>query len=56
MDHEVTKREVELFHTDGHLYERRLGNGRSIYVDPLTFGRARIHTGATDALVYDDAW
>jgi hypothetical protein len=41
---------------DDHLYTRDLNDGRSLYVDPLTFGRARINIGATGALLYDDGW
>lgn len=41
---------------DGHLYRRDLGDGRSLFVDPLTFGRARLHIGPTGSAVYDDGW
>lgn len=39
-----------------YLYARDLGTGRSIWVVPLTYGRARIHVGPTDSLFYDDGW
>jgi hypothetical protein len=46
----------EVFDQDGHIYERRLLTGKSVYVDQLTFGRARIHIGVTNSLFYDDGW
>lgn len=42
--------------TDYLFGPRVLDDGRAVWVMPLTFGRARIVTGAPDALVYDDSW
>lgn len=36
--------------------QRDLGDGRTITVDPLTFGRARLHIGPSDTQWYDDGW
>jgi hypothetical protein len=37
-------------------FERNLGDGRTVSVEPLTFGRARLHIGQTGSLFYDDSW
>jgi hypothetical protein len=59
LDNEAFNNEAfnnESFDQGGHLYERRLLTGKSVFVDPLTFGRARIHIGLTNSLFYDDGW
>lgn len=33
-----------------------LPDGRGIWIDPLTFGRARINIGPVDSACYDDGW
>lgn len=37
-------------------YERDLPDGRTITVDPLTYGRARINIGPTNTQFYDDGY
>lgn len=41
---------------EGHLAVRDLGDGRTLYVDPLTFGRARLLIGPTGTCFYSDGW
>ena len=36
--------------------EKRLGDGRTIYVWAMTFGKGRLSVGATGALTVDDGW
>ena len=36
--------------------KRDLGDGRCLFVYPLTYGRARLAIGGCDALGYDDVW
>jgi len=40
----------------GHYAVRDLDDGRSVYLDPLTFGRLRIAVGQTGTLSYSDGW
>ncbi len=40
----------------GTLAHRDLPDGRSLYVMPLTYDRARLAIGPTGALGYDRAW
>jgi len=35
-------------------FTKPAGDGRTVYVHPLTFGRARISIG--DEYVFDDSW
>lgn len=37
-------------------YQRDLGDGRSVWVYPLTFGRARLVVGQTGSDLWDDGW
>lgn len=41
---------------EGHISSRDLGDGRTLFVDPLTFGRARLLIGPTGGYTYDDGW
>lgn len=42
---------------DGEYYAvRHLSDGRSIYVYPLTYGRARLGIGPRDASWFDNEW
>lgn len=36
--------------------EKRLENGRTIIVYPLTYGRARLGIGPADQEVFNDEW
>lgn len=38
------------------LFEKDLGNGKSLYVYPLTYGRARVGIGDTGSDFFDDVW
>jgi hypothetical protein len=38
------------------LFQRNLSDGRTIDVEPLLFGRARLHIGRTGSMIYDDSW
>jgi hypothetical protein len=38
------------------LFEKDLPSGKTIYVLPLTFGRARIAIGPTGNFWFDDGW
>jgi len=38
------------------IHHKNLPNGRTITVWPLTYGRARLVIGQTDAPWYDDGW
>lgn len=46
----------ELFGIPESYGSRDLGDGRSLDVQPLTFGRARLHIGPTGAQWYEDGW
>jgi hypothetical protein len=48
--------EVPVTDEDGHVYRRDLGDGRTVFVDALTYGRGRINVGPSGSLVYDDGW
>lgn len=35
---------------------RILPDGRGVWIDPLTYGRARLNVGQVGSPVYDDGW
>lgn len=35
---------------------RELGDGRALWLDPLTYGRARLSIGPAAPSFYDDCW
>jgi hypothetical protein len=37
------------------MFQKRLADGRTVYVDPLTFGRGRLSVG-DDGYTYHDSW
>jgi hypothetical protein len=41
---------------DVYLAARHLPDGRSLFVYPLTFGRARLGIGPRDDGAFDDVW
>jgi hypothetical protein len=42
---------------DGYSYAiRDLPDGRQLSVDPLTYGRARLHISSMPGFTYDDGW
>lgn len=43
-------------YTEQEMMCKRLPDGRAVFIDHLTFGRARLSVGPPDAIWYDDGW